>query len=116
MIKDLCPGCGKHCYLNEARCERGIEYANTGILPPRRPRPEGVPARKHSEQKMKYLAMSRDEKLAWNLQEMGAAAAQQDDAEGLFACLREEDCTALLMLLEKVKHDWSRRAREKTER
>ena len=64
MIKDICPGCGKHCYLNEARCERGIEYANTGVMPPRRPRPDGGHGKKHSEEKMKYLALDTEGRIA----------------------------------------------------
>ena len=62
MLNHLCPGCGKHCYLDEAKCERGIEHASTEIMPPRKPRPEGAHGKRHSEQKMKYLAMSQEDK------------------------------------------------------
>ena len=110
MLNHLCPGCGKHCYLDEAGCERGIEYASTGIMPPRKPRPEGAHGKRHSEQKMKYLAVSQEDKLIWNIKAMGAELAQQESC-GAFDCLREEDRVALLMLLEKVKHDWRRRAK-----
>ena len=115
MIKDLCPGCGKHCYLDEPRCERGRIYAETGELPPRRPKQNGDRAGRHSEQKQKYLAMNKDEKMAWNLQEMGAEVEKMESLEGLFDCLREDDRAALLMLLEKVKHDWKMRAKKRME-
>ena len=114
MIKDLCPGCGKHCYLNEARCERGIEYANTGIMPPRRPRPDGGHGKKHSEEKMKYLALDTEAKIAWNIREL-AEVAYNADAPALTEGLREEDCAVLLMLLEKVKFEHKRRNRERME-
>lgn len=105
----------KHCYLDEARCERGAEYAKTGVLPPRKPRPEGAHDKRHSEQKMKYLAISQEEKLIWNIKEMGFELAQQESCGDAFDCLREEDRATLLMLLEKVKHDWRRHAKEQVE-
>ena len=114
MIKDLCPGCGKHCYLNEARCERGIEYANTGAMPPRRPRPDGGHGKKHSEEKMKYLALDTEGRIAWNIREL-ANAVCNTDAPILTEGLREEDRAVLLMLLEKVKFEYKRRNRERTE-
>lgn len=30
-----CPCCGRHCDLNEPHCERGREYARTGVIPER---------------------------------------------------------------------------------
>ncbi len=33
----------------------------------------------------------------------------------MFSCLREDDEAALLMLLEKLNHDWRRRYRDNTE-
>lgn len=115
MIKDLCPGCGKHCYLDQTRCERGIEYAETGIMPPRRPKPRGVHDAKHSEQKMKYLAMNMDEKIKANILDMSVELSKEEVPDGLFECLREDDHAALLMLLEKVKHDWRIRAKKRME-
>ena len=114
MIKDLCHGCGKHCYLNEARCERGIEYANTGVLPPRRPRPDGEHGKKHSEEKMKYLALDTEGRIAWNIRELADAVCNAD-ASAMMEGLREEDRAVLLMLLEKVKFEYKRRNRERTE-
>ncbi len=33
--KNICPGCGRHCDLNEPRCGRGKEYRRTGKMPER---------------------------------------------------------------------------------
>ena len=113
MNNSLCPGCMKHCYLDEAHCERGIEYAETGILPPRKPRPEGMSnARKMPEQKMKYLAMSQDEKIAHNLIELGRVFSNSASTEELLSCLRAEEQNDLLMLTEKLRHAWIHKARE----
>lgn len=109
MIKHLCPCCGRHCYLDEVQCERGAEYRETGVIPPRKPRPEGnSEGKRTSEKKMQYLALDRDGKLMWNLREMGdtirvlEAAGECD----LLFSLRDEDRADLLMLLEKLKHSW----------
>ena len=114
MIKDLCPGCGKHCYLNEARCERGAEYATTGVMPPRRPRTDGEHGKNHSEEKMKYLALDTEGRIAWNIRELADAVCNAD-ASAMMEGLREEDRAVLLMLLEKVKFEYKRRNRERTE-
>lgn len=108
MLKHLCPCCGRHCYLDELQCERGVEYKETGVIPPRKPRPHGNgEGKKPSERKMQYLALDREGKLIWNLREMGNMIDSLENADGneLFACLREEDRADLLILLEKIKHD-----------
>lgn len=33
--KKICPGCGRHCNLNEPCCEKGEEYLRSGKLPAR---------------------------------------------------------------------------------
>ncbi|MBQ8641110.1 MAG: hypothetical protein IJ480_02740 [Clostridia bacterium] len=106
MLKHLCPCCGRHCYLDDLQCERGMEYAQTGVIPPRRPKPDGNgEKRQMPEKKRQYLALDRDGKLIWNLRELGAALSETEtDAEMQLACLREEDRADLLMLLEKLKH------------
>lgn len=120
MLKHLCPCCNRHCYLDEPRCERGEEYAKTGVIPPRKPKPEGGQGKKpHTEMKKIYRSLDQDSKLVWMLRRMGnttdnlAWDAQSEPDEGsreknseLFACLREEDKKDLLMLLEKVSHSW----------
>lgn len=112
MLTHLCPCCGRHCYLDEVQCERGAEYRETGVIPPRRPRPDGGGERKRpSEKKMQYLALDREGRLVWKLREIGAAieALENPDASKLFGCLRDEDRADLLMLLEKLGHSWHRR-------
>lgn len=113
MLNHLCPCCGRHCYLDELQCERGTEYRETGVIPPRKPhpvhpeRPDGAGTRKApSEKKMQYLALDRDGRLLWNLRELGEAvtSSETSDACGLLSCLREEDRADLLMLLEKLMH------------
>lgn len=109
MLKHLCPCCGRHCYLDEVQCERGAEYKETGVIPPRKPRPDGNGERKKpSEKKMQYLALDRDGKLLWNLREMGSTLSENENpnTDELFGCLRDEDRADLLMLLEKLKHSW----------
>lgn len=117
MLNHLCPCCGRHCYLDTPQCERGMEYAKTGVIPPRVKKPEGTPgAKQMPEKKRLYLAMDREGKLAYNLKEMGKTvhlAEETAQNEDLFASLREEDRADLLMLLEKVKHDWMHRFGEK---
>lgn len=31
--QNICPGCGRHCDLNEPQCKRGEEYRRTGEMP-----------------------------------------------------------------------------------
>lgn len=107
MIKHLCPCCGRHCYLDDVQCDRGAEYKETGVIPPRKPRPDGNCERKKpSEKKMQYMALDRDGKLLWNLREIGDTIRTLEEAVGedLFFSLRDEDRADLLMLLEKLKH------------
>lgn len=101
MLKDVCPGCPHHCYLDEAHCERGVEYAATGVLPPRKPRPDHAD-RKPNERKMQYRALDQQGKLVWSIREL-AEMLEESELGDLFACLREDDRASLLMLLEKVR-------------
>lgn len=108
MLKDICPGCPHHCYLDEAHCERGVEYAATGVLPPRKPRPAGEHSdRRPNERKMMYRALDQTGKLLWSIRELAELLNAPSDAEQpgseLFSCLREDDRAALLTLLEKVR-------------
>ena len=105
MLKHLCPCCGRHCYLDEVQCERGKEYNETGVIPPRRPKPDGE-KRKMPEKKMQYLALGCEGRLVWSLRELGEKAVELGDnaSAELFACLRDEDRADLLLLLEKMRH------------
>lgn len=125
MLNRFCPGCGRRCYLDETKCERGAEYAKTGVLPPRKPKPDGgYGGKKHSEHMMKYRALPEADKLVWSIQDMADTirrqeAKAQDDTGALhsemFDCLREEDRALFLMYMEKVWHSWRHRYAEGTE-
>ncbi len=39
--KKVCPCCGRHCDLTNPSCERGREYAKTGVIPERKDTAEG---------------------------------------------------------------------------
>lgn len=106
MPQNLCSGCGRHCYLDEAQCGRGMEYARTATLPSRRPHPEGNHGGRHSEEKQKYPAMSALERILWNLGQLGSAA--QEHLE-MLSCLREEERADLLLLLEQMRLGLCRR-------
>lgn len=102
MLKDMCPGCPHHCYLDEPRCERGAVYAATGELPPRKPRPAAEQGHKPpNERKAQYWALDQQGKLFWSIRELNDIL--DADEANLFSCLREDDRAALLMLLEKVR-------------
>ena len=191
MLKHLCPCCGRHCYLDHPHCERGAEYAKSGVIPPRTRKPDGErDGKKPSEHKKKYHTLDRDNKLIWNIRDMGqviyalaegkgsqsriliiinqaetitqrelterlgvqpgsasevigklesaglvtrtmseqdrrtsdiklteagkekakeAAEQRKQRHTEMFSCLSEEDKADLLMLLEKVNHDWRHR-------
>ena len=101
MLNHLCPCCGRHCYLDELQCERGVIYKETGEIPPRKPKiGANGEVRKPPEKKLKYLALSRDEKILWNVKEI----SENGNSLELLDCLREDDCASLLILLEKIGH------------
>lgn len=191
MLKHLCPCCSRHCYLEQPNCERGAEYAKTGVIPPRTHKPDGKrDGKKPSEHKKRYHTLDQDNKLIWNIRDMGqviislaegkasqsriliilneeetitqselterldvqpgsasevigklesagfitrtpsekdrrtsdirlteagkvkaveAAEQRKERHTEMFSCLSEEDKADLLMLLEKVNHEWRRR-------
>lgn len=196
MLKHLCPCCGRHCYLEQPNCERGAEYAKTGVIPPRTHKPDGKrDGKKPSEHKKRYHTLDQDNKLIWNIRDMGqvivslaegkasqsrilillnevetitqseltehldvqpgsasevigklesaglitrtpsekdrrtsdirlteagkvkaveAAGQRKERHTEMFSCLSEEDKADLLMLLEKVNHEWRRRYGERS--
>ena len=61
-----CPGCGRHCSLNDLGCERGQEYLRTGKLPERK---HG--SGHHQESRMEeYQRGGIDDKLIMNLRDI----------------------------------------------
>lgn len=197
MLKHLCPCCGRHCYLECPGCERGAEYAKTGVILPCMHKPDGRhDGKKPSEHQKRYHSLDQDNKLIWNIRDMGhviralsegkasqsriliildeeeiitqselterldvqpgsasevigkledaglitrtpsgkdrrtsdirlteagkvkaaeAARQRKQRHTQMFSCLSEEDKADLLMLLEKVNHDWRHRYGEKSE-
>lgn len=71
----FCPCCGRHCDLNEPHCERGKEYARTGIIP------EGGHKHEHGDahhikhqnicKNANYDNMDTNNKLIINLRNLG---------------------------------------------
>lgn len=117
MVNKLCPCCGRRCYMDELKCERGREYAATGVIPPRKPRPDGhghhgAPSDKPSPRQL-YMKLDREEKLVANIKDMAAiidrlaGADRAPTAAEMFSTIREEDRQAMLMFLEKIKHSWN---------
>lgn len=84
MLKHLCPCCGRHCYLSEPHCERGAEYKETGVIPPRREKSDRTRTSdtKKSEYKKKYHILDQDNKLIWNLRDMGQTIRELAEGKG----------------------------------
>lgn len=63
---NICPGCGKHCNLDEPHCGRGKEYRRTGKIP------EKWHEKKHfHETRMAhYYTVDMNEKLIINLRDL----------------------------------------------
>ena len=83
MLKHLCPCCGHHCYLNNTQCERGAEYAQTGVIPPRTHKADGHNEKKKKDShKKKYHTLDQDNKLIWNLRDMGHIIRSLSEGKG----------------------------------
>ena len=73
-MNNICPGCGRGCSLSEPHCDRGREYARTGVLPEKEAR-EGH--RHHHKKRQNLLESSNytealiEEKLFTVLPELG---------------------------------------------
>lgn len=65
--KNICPGCGRHCDLNEPRCGRGEEYRRTGERSDRQQGRE----RRHGMKMERYHAADMNDKLIINLRDLG---------------------------------------------
>lgn len=73
MLNQLCPCCGRHCYLDEPGCARGAEYAKTGVIPPRKHKhgERGGDAKKTPAHKRRYHTLDSKNKLIWNMRDIG---------------------------------------------
>lgn len=121
-MNEVCPGCGRHCALNELHCERGREFARTGELPARSAHREGGHdgrdghgghgchgRRGNALQGMEYRELPLESRIAAYVCELAHVLRRQEDREQaialhreVFACLGEEEKNALLMCMEKV--------------
>ena len=96
-----CPGCSRNCELSNPHCERGKEYARTGVLPEM---PKGSHhGRLHFEKKdqqmiMKYLHH------AVGIADHGGFT--QETTGKMFEVLTEEETRTLSQLLEKLSDHW----------
>lgn len=65
--ENICPGCGRHCDLNEPHCGRGEEYRRTGEMQEKRQGKEH-----HGKMRMAhYHAADINDKLIINLRDLG---------------------------------------------
>lgn len=79
MLKHLCPCCGRHCNLKNLHCERGKEYERTGIVPPHTHIND---EKKSSEHKKRYHILDQNNKLIWNLRDMGHTIRGLSEGKG----------------------------------
>jgi len=65
--ENICPGCGRHCDLNEPHCGRGEEYRRTREMPEKRHGKE-----QHDRMRIAhYHAADMDDRLIINLRGLG---------------------------------------------
>lgn len=65
--KNICPGCGRHCDLNEPHCGRGEEYCRTGKMP------EGQHGKEHRHEphEARFEEADMNDRLLSNLRDLG---------------------------------------------
>lgn len=104
-----CPCCGRHCDLSAPHCQRGEEYARTGVIPEGHGHEDRGEHRRHGEQNSpegrgrheefrghgkhgpegrhvpetdRYEQQDIDSKLLWNLRDLGHALHHQSEGKG----------------------------------
>lgn len=109
--KTVCPGCGRHCDLSMPSCERGEEYARTGVMPERAGAgghggrgPHGHPPHGDITKALRYKADSTEGKLMAMLGVLGHIGHHMGDemAQEMFSMLTPDERETLLSLLERV--------------
>lgn len=65
--ENICPGCGRHCNLNEPHCGRGEEYRRTGKMPEK----QHGRGHHHGMHMAHYHAADMNDKLIINLRDLG---------------------------------------------
>lgn len=64
--KNICPGCGRHCDLNDPHCGRGEEYLRTGKIPERQKEKRHC----HEMRMAHYSSQDINDKLIINLRDL----------------------------------------------
>lgn len=106
--KKNCPGCSRNCELSAPHCERGAEYARTGVLPEK-------PAGGHGGH-LKFE--NRDQLLVMKYLHHAVGVADrggftQELTGKMFEVLTEAETAELAKLLEKLSGHWIAIAPEK---
>lgn len=94
-----CPICPRGCDLSNPHCNRGVEYAQTGIVSQK----HGHSTRLHFENKDQQLIMKYLHH-AINVVDYGGITQQQ--ANDMFTILTEEDTLYLANLLKTLTEHW----------
>ena len=106
-----CPGCSRNCELSAPHCERGKEFARTGVMPEL---PEHAHrGHLHFEKKEQQLIMK------YLHHAVGAADGggfTQEMTGQMFDVLTEKETAELARLLEKLSDHWMETAPEKPRR
>ena len=106
-----CPGCSRNCELSAPHCERGVEFAKTGVLP-----------EKHGHGSMGHLQFEKKEQqlvMKYLHHAVGVAdngGIAQENAADMFSVLTEEETIQLAGLLEKLSDHWIEMAPNKPHR
>lgn len=112
---NICPICPIGCDLSSPHCERGEEFAKTGMYPQ-----QGMQrSHGHSHPHGHRLQFAKPEQqliMKYLHHATGVAnhgGLTQDDAEEMFSVLTEEETLQLSKLLEKLADHWMKIAPEK---
>lgn len=97
-----CPGCGRHCSLNDLGCERGQEYLRTGKLPERKHR-----SGHHQGSRMEeYQRADMDDRLILNLRDISHMMRGQYEGKAsqqrILIILHESDLLTQKELTERL--------------
>lgn len=97
-----CPGCGRHCSLNDLSCERGQEYLRTGKLPER-----NHGSGHHQGSRMEeYQRGGIDDKLIMNLRDISHMMRGQYEGKAsqkrILIILQESDTLTQRELTERL--------------
>lgn len=100
-----CPICPRACELSAPHCERGAEYAETGIIPQEREHGHDRrnTQRLHFEKKEQQLIMKY---LHHAIAAADHGGITQEQAKEMFSVLTEEETVQLAELLKRLSDRW----------